>query len=45
MERVAAEGQAQLIRSIYEIREEAITVSAAVSADETSIRVRRLPLR
>jgi len=45
VQRVAAEGQAQLIRSIYEVCEEAIAAGAAVSADESSIRVRRLPLR
>jgi len=45
VQRVAAEGQAQLIRSIYQVCEEAIAAGAALSADETSIRVRRLPLR
>jgi predicted nuclease of predicted toxin-antitoxin system len=42
---LAAEGQAQLIRSVYEVCEEAVAEGAAVSADESSIRIRRLPLR
>ena len=42
---MAAEGQAQLIRSIYQACEAAIADGAAVSADESSIRIRRLPLR
>jgi len=42
---LAAEGQAQLIRSVYEVCEDAIAEGAAVSADERSIRIRRLPLR
>ena len=42
---LAAEAQAQLIRSVYEVCEEAIAEGAAVSADESSIRIRRLPLR
>jgi predicted nuclease of predicted toxin-antitoxin system len=42
---LAAEGQAQLIHSVYEVCEEAIVEGAAVSADKTSIRIRRLPLR
>jgi predicted nuclease of predicted toxin-antitoxin system len=42
---LAAEGEAQLICSVYEVCEESIAEGAAVSADESSIRVRRLPLR
>jgi len=42
---LAAEGQAQLIRSVYEVCENAVAEGAAVSADERSIRIRRLPLR
>jgi predicted nuclease of predicted toxin-antitoxin system len=42
---LAAEGEAQLTRSVYEVCDEAIAEGAAVSADESSIRIRRLPLR
>jgi predicted nuclease of predicted toxin-antitoxin system len=42
---LAAEGQAQLIRSVYEVCADAVAEGAAVSADESSIRIRRLPLR
>jgi predicted nuclease of predicted toxin-antitoxin system len=42
---LAAEGQAQLIRSVYEVCADAVDEGAAVSADESSIRIRRLPLR
>ena len=42
---LAAEGEAELILSVYAVCEEAIAEGAAVSADESSIRIRRLPLR
>jgi predicted nuclease of predicted toxin-antitoxin system len=42
---LAAEGQAQLIRSVYEVCRDEVAEGAAVSADERSIRIRRLPLR
>ena len=42
---LAAEGEAQLIRSIYEVCADTIAEGAAISADETSLRIRRLPLR
>ena len=42
---LAAEGQAQLIRLVYEVCADAVAEGAAVSADESSIRIRRLPLR
>jgi len=42
---LAAEGQAQLIRSVYDFCAGAVDEGAAVSADERSIRIRRLPLR
>jgi predicted nuclease of predicted toxin-antitoxin system len=40
-----AQGQADLIRSVYVQCEGALSEGAAVSADRESIRVRRLPLR
>ena len=45
MQGLAAEGEAQLIRSVYEVCADAIAEGAAVSADQNSIRIRRLPLR
>jgi predicted nuclease of predicted toxin-antitoxin system len=42
---LAAQGQADLIRAVYEVCAEAIVECAAVSADHSSIRIRRLPLR
>jgi len=41
---LAAEGQALLIRSVYEACADAVAEGAAVSADESTIRIRRLPL-
>jgi predicted nuclease of predicted toxin-antitoxin system len=41
----AAKGQADLIRSVCAQCAEALSSGAAVSADQTSIRVRRLPLK
>ena len=40
-----AQGQADLIRSVYAQCEDALSEGAAVSADRESIRIRRLPLR
>ena len=40
-----AQGQADLIRSVYARCEDALSEGAAVSADRESIRVRRLRLR
>jgi predicted nuclease of predicted toxin-antitoxin system len=40
-----AQGQADLIRSVYVQCEDALSEGAAVSADGTNIRIRRLPLR
>jgi len=42
---LAAERQAQLVRAVYEVCADAVAEGAAVSADESSIRIRRLPLR
>jgi len=42
---VGGEAQAALIEAIWNQCEEAINQGAAISADMTSIRVRRLPLR
>jgi predicted nuclease of predicted toxin-antitoxin system len=40
-----AQGQADLIHSVYVQCEDALSQGAAVSADRESIRIRRLPLR
>jgi predicted nuclease of predicted toxin-antitoxin system len=40
-----AEGQAELIRAVYAQCASVLSEGAAVSADRSSIRVRRLPLR
>lgn len=40
-----ANGQADLIRSVYLQCEVALSAGAAISADGNSVRVRRLPLR
>ena len=40
-----AQGQADLIRSVYIQCENAISEGAAVSADRENVRIRRLPLR
>ena len=40
-----AQGQAELIRSVYAQCEDALYEGAAVSADRENVRIRRLPLR
>lgn len=40
-----ARGQAALIRAIWEVCEQLLAEGAAVSADITSVRIRRLPLK
>ena len=42
---LAAQGQADLIRSVWVQCADALSKGAAVSADKASIRVRRLPLK
>ncbi|HWR53344.1 MAG TPA: DUF5615 family PIN-like protein [Bryobacteraceae bacterium] len=39
-----ANGQAQLIRAVWSVCDEALANGAAVSADGTRVRIRRLPL-
>ena len=45
IQRLDAEGQDNLIRTVYARCEDALRDGAAVSADRESIRVRRLPLK
>lgn len=45
IQRLDAHGQAALIRAIWEACEHVLAEGAAVSADISSVRVRRLPLK
>ena len=45
IQKLDAFGQATLIRAVWETCEQMLDEGAAVSADNTSIRVRRLPLK
>jgi predicted nuclease of predicted toxin-antitoxin system len=45
VERLGAESQAILIRSVWQVCEHALAEGAAVSADAAGVRIRRLPLK